>query len=70
VQAQFQDAVRGIPQQRDWQRGEPTAHQTHHLMRPHSHRLVTFTQAGAHLLSRPSGHTKTARRIVACSRAA
>src|SRR5258708_23639126 len=40
--SQFQDAVRGIPQQGDRQGGKPAAHQLHHLTRPYADGLVTL----------------------------
>jgi hypothetical protein len=48
VQAQFQDTVGGIAQQRDRQGGKPAAHQADHLTRPHPDCLVAFAQGRAH----------------------
>ncbi len=45
MQFQFQDAVASIAQKRDRQRGEPSAHQLHHLTRPHTNHLVAFAQS-------------------------
>ena len=49
LQAQFQDAVGGIAQKRDRQRGKPATHQLHHLPRPHPDRFMAFAQGRAYL---------------------
>ena len=48
LQAQFQNTVSGIAQQRDRQGGKPAAHQLDHLARPHPGGLVTLAQARTH----------------------
>ncbi len=48
MQSQFQDAVRGIPQQGDRQGGKPAAHQLHHVTRPYADGLVTLAQGDAY----------------------